>query len=177
MNVIDIVLIFPVLWFAYQGFKRGFIIELASLVALILGIYAALYFSGFAAEFLVDRLNMGPKYVPVVSFIITFVVVVFLVYMVGQVLEKVINVVALGFLNKLAGGVFGLLKAAVFLSIVMMIMNHFNDNYLSEEKKEGSFLYTPIEEIAPFLWEKVKDWDVNDSRIKEVQEDIEKVSI
>ncbi len=177
MNIIDIVLIIPIIWFAYQGFKRGFVIELASLVALILGIYVALYFSGYAANFLVNNLNMGPKYLTVVSFIITFIVIVFLVYMVGRILERVINMVALGFINKIAGGAFGILKAVVFMSIVLMIINHFNDEFISAEKKDGSMLYTPIEGIAPMLWDSIEDWDINDPKVKELQEDMDSVTI
>lgn len=175
MNYVDIILVIPVLWFAYQGFKRGFVIEFASLAALVLGIYAALYFSGYAAEIITNNFNLGSKYVPVISFIITFVIIVFLVYLVGKLLEKVINMVALGFLNKLAGGIFGILKAALFMSIVLVILNHFNANLISTEKKQGSLFYTPIEVIAPALWQHIKEW--NDPQIQELNKDVEEIAI
>ena len=162
MNYIDIILIIPIIWFAYQGFKRGLVIELTSLLALILGIYAALYFSGYAANVLTNNLNIGPKYVPIISFIITFIVVVVIVFFIGKILEKLINMVALGFMNKLVGGVFGILKAAVFMSIILLIINHFNDNLISEEKKEGSFLYGTVSGIAPLLWQSFKEFDLDD---------------
>ncbi len=177
MNYVDIILIIPIIWFAYQGFKRGFVIELASLAALVLGIYAALYFSGYAADFLVNNMDMSQKYVPVVSFIITFIFIVFLVYTVGKILEKVIDMVALGFINKLAGGVFGLLKGAVLLSILLMIINHFNDDLISSKKKDGSILYTPVEGIAPLLWDSIKNWEMDDAKVKELQEDMEKITV
>ena len=177
MNYIDLLLLIPLIWFVYQGFRKGFVIELASLAALILGIYVALYFSGFAADFLVDNMNMGPKYVPVVSFIITFIVVVFLVYSVGKLLEKLINMVALGFVNKIVGGVFGFLKGAVLISIVLMIINHFNDDLISEEKKTHSMLYEPIEEIAPMLWDRFRNWDLEDEKIRDLQEGMDEYSV
>lgn len=178
MNYIDIILIIPIIWFAYQGFKRGLVIELTSLLALILGIYAALYFSGYAANFLTNNLNIGPKYVPIISFIITFIVVVVIVFFIGKILEKLINMVALGFLNKLAGVVFGILKAAVFMSIIMLIINHFNDKFISDEKKEGSFLYEPIAGIAPLLWQSFKEFDLDDpSQTKPKDENEEVISL
>lgn len=178
MNIIDIILIIPIIWFAYQGFKRGLVIELTSLLALILGIYAALYFSGYAANFLTNNLNIGPKYVPIISFIITFIVVVVIVFFIGKILEKLINMVALGFLNKLAGVVFGILKAAVFMSIIMLIINHFNDKFISDEKKEGSFLYEPIAGIAPLLWQSFKEFDLDDpSQTKPKDENEEVISL
>lgn len=177
MNLVDIILIVPIVWFAYQGFKKGFVIELASLAALILGIYAAIYFSGYVADILVNSFNMGPKYVPVVSFIITFVVIVFLVYSVGKILEKLIDMIALGFVNKLAGSVFGILKGAVMISIVLMIINHFNEDLISSDKKDNSFLYAPVEGIAPLLWDSLRNWDLDDPKIKDLQEDMENLTV
>lgn len=161
MNIIDIILFIPIIWFAYAGFKRGFIIELASLVALILGIYTALYFSFYAENFLEHILNMGPKYRPIVAFILTFIVVIVLVHLIGKLLERLINLVALGFLNKFAGGIFGILKGALFLSIVLLIINQFNDKFISEDKKEGSMLYGPVASLAPYLWHQVEGWNIN----------------
>lgn len=177
MNYIDIILVVPIAWFAYQGFKRGLIIELASLAALVLGIYAAIYFSEYAANFMMDNLNMGPKYIPVFSFIVTFIVIVFLVYSVGKILERVIDMVALGFLNKLVGGVFGLLKGVVMLSIVLMIINYFNEDLISSKKKKDSMLYDPVEGIAPFLWDNIQDWELDDGKIKELKEDMEEMTV
>lgn len=177
MNYIDIILLIPIIWFAYQGFKRGFVVELASLVALILGIYAALYFSGYAVAFLQNNFNIDPDYVPVIAFIITFIIVVVIVHFAGKLLEKIINLVAMGFLNKLAGGIFGVLKAAVFLSILILIINHFSDDLISNEKKKGSMLYPPVEAIAPTLWDKFKDWDIENSQIKELQDAVDETTI
>ena len=177
MNIIDIIFIIPIIWFAYQGFKRGLIIELASLLALILGIYAALYFSGYAANFLINNFNIGPKYISVTSFILTFIAVVVIVFFIGKILEKLVNIVALGFLNKLAGGVFGIIKAVVVVSIILLIINHFNDDLISKQKKKNSFLYGPIAGIAPILWKSLEDFDLNDSKIEELKEDVEEITI
>lgn len=177
MNFLDIIFIIPIVWFAYQGFKRGLIIELASLLALILGVYAALYFSDYAANFLINNMDMGPKYVPLTSFILTFIVVVVLVYFIGKILEKLINIVALGFLNKLAGSIFGILKAAVVLSIVLLIINQFNDDLISKQNKKNSLLYGPISGIAPILWQHLEDFDLDDSKIKDLKEEVEETTI
>ena len=177
MNIIDIILIIPIIWFAYRGFKRGLIIELASLVALIAGIYTALYFSDFVADFLTNNLDLGPKYLPVISFIITFIIAVVIVFFIGKILEKIVNMVALRFLNKLAGGIFGILKAAVFISILLLIINHFNDKFISEEKKDGSLLYNPVESIAPLLWNKLEDMDIDGSKIEQIEDNAEKISV
>jgi membrane protein required for colicin V production len=177
MNFLDILFIIFIVWFAYQGFKRGFIIELASLAALVLGIYAALHFSDYAADILINNFDMGPKYVPLTAFIITFVVVIIVVFFIGKILEKLVNMVALGFLNKMAGLFFGILKAAVLISIVLLIINHFNDKLISKEKQKNSFLYAPISAIAPFLWQRLEDFKLHDSRMDSVKRNVDEVTI
>ena len=52
INLLDIILLIPLLWFGYNGYKKGLIIEIASLAAFILGLYFAFYFSDFTAEYL-----------------------------------------------------------------------------------------------------------------------------
>ena len=122
MNVLDIILIIPIVWLMYRGYQKGFIIELSSLVALVLGIYFAINFSGFAADFLTRNFNIGDKYLTIVAFVVTFMLVVFAVFMVGKILEKFINILLLGFINKLAGAAFGVIKAAFLLSVVLWII-------------------------------------------------------
>lgn len=153
MNVLDIILIVPIIWLMYRGYQKGFIIELSSLVALILGIYFAINFSGFAADFLTRNFNIGDKYLDIVAFMVTFMVVVFGVFMVGKVLEKFIDILLLGFINKLAGAAFGVIKAAFLISIVLWIINSFdlNRTIIKDSSRQGSVLYGPIEEFAPAI--------------------------
>jgi membrane protein required for colicin V production len=153
INVLDIVFLVPLLWFAYRGFQKGFIIELSSLVALILGIYMAINFSYFAAGLLTDNFEIGDNYLNIIAFIITFVAVIFGVFVVGKILEKIINIILLGFINKLAGGVFGIIKAAFLISVVLWIVNSLDpgQNIIKEKSKQESYLYEHVESFAPTI--------------------------
>jgi membrane protein required for colicin V production len=154
MNFLDIIILIPLLWFTYKGFVKGFVIELAMLAALLLGIYAALHFSGFTADFLTKQFEMKPQVLNLVSFAVTFIVVIFLVYLVGKGLEKVINLVMLGFINKLAGAAFGLIKTAFILSVLIYFINQVDktNTLLSKENREESFLFNHVESIAPAIF-------------------------
>lgn len=153
MNILDIILLVPLLWLAYRGFKRGLIIELASLIALILGIFAAIHFSWFAGDLLKDYFNLEEKYLALVSFAITFIAVVLAVYAVGKLIEKVVDMVALGFLNKIFGAMFGVLKAALFLSVILLVLTSLdkNEKVLTPKAKENSVLYVPIASIVLYI--------------------------
>jgi membrane protein required for colicin V production len=164
MNILDIFLAIPLLIGAYSGYKKGLIVELASLAALILGIYAAINFSYFAAEFLNKNFSLAEKYVNIFAFILTFIAVVFLIYMLGRIIEKIVNIVMLGFLNRLAGMFFGIIKWAFIISVLIYIINMFDDDnkLIKPQYQEGSMLYEPISTFAPYIIPKLN--------IKQLQE-------
>jgi len=153
MNIVDIILLAILAGFAIQGFVKGLIYEVASLAGLIIGIYASFHFSKSLGGYIVEYLDIPEKYSSAVAFILIFILVVILVHLIGKIIENFVDLVALGFINKLAGSVFGVLKAVVLLSLGMLIMDHFNASWISSEKKEESLLYKPIEQVSPMLWE------------------------
>jgi len=151
MNILDIIFIIPIVWFAYRGFSKGLIIGITTLVALILGIYLSIRFSGIVAAFLMSNFDWDEKYIPIISFAITFVGVVIVIYLLGKILEKFIDMIALGFINKLLGGVFGIVKAVVLLSVIIYIINSFDrqQSVFTEKLQQGSILYEPVESVVP----------------------------
>ncbi|MEE4256783.1 MAG: CvpA family protein [Bacteroidales bacterium] len=151
MNWLDIVLAIPMLWFLYRGFRNGLIIELASLAALILGIYVALHFSFYVEGWLVENFEIGEKYLYIISFALTFIIVAVLVFLAGKIIHKLVGIIFLGFLNRLAGGIFGLLKAALVLSVILYFVNGFNPGLIKADVKDSSVLYDPVESIVPFI--------------------------
>ena len=164
MNVVDIVLGLILLYSAYKGFTKGLIYQAASLVALILGIYGAIKFSDFTADLLTEKLDVTTKYLPLISFAVTFIGIVLLVHLFAGLTEKIIDAVAMGLINRIAGLIFAVLKAAFILSICLVIINGFdqNERIISVEMKERSVLYKPVYVIAPtifpyFKFEKVKE--------------------
>ncbi|MCK5846128.1 MAG: CvpA family protein [Bacteroidales bacterium] len=163
MNYLDAILAIPLLWFTYKGFSKGLIIELATLIALLLGIYISAHFSDYTADFLRQKLDFHSEYMSIISFSLTFVGVVFLVMIFGKSLEKVINVLLLGFINKILGGVFGLIKVAFILSIFIFILTTFEveQKLIKPSTQEKSLLYPPIKLIAPTVFPVIKESNIN----------------
>ncbi len=167
MNILDIILLIPLIWLMYRGFQKGLIIELSSLIAFVLGIYFAINFSYFTVDFLTNNFSIGDKYLEIIAFIVTFIAIVIAVFFIGKLLEQVINIIFLGFVNKLAGAAFGLIKAAFLLSVILWIINSFDlsRSFIKDATREGSMLYDPIEQFAPTIipklsLEKLKNIDV-----------------
>ncbi|PLX14985.1 MAG: hypothetical protein C0598_00240 [Marinilabiliales bacterium] len=153
INLIDLIILIPVMFFAWSGYRKGLIIEASTLIALILGLYFAIYFSDIAGGFLNKTFQIDQKYMGALSFVVTFIVVVFGVIAIGKALEKIVDVLLLGFLNKLGGAVFGMLKGALFISILIFAFSYFDleKNVFSAEARQQSLFYEPVKSIAPKL--------------------------
>jgi membrane protein required for colicin V production len=176
IGVLDIILIIPLAWFTYKGFSKGLIIELATLIALLLGVYIAGNFSFYTADYLREHFDFHSKYMSIISFTLTFLGVVMLVMLFGKSLEKVVNMLMLSFINKLAGAVFGLLKVAFFLSVIIFILTTFGieKNVIDKNMQEKSYLYGPVKSIAPAIFPAVKEngvtiFDRMDEKIHEIE--------
>jgi len=154
MSYIDLILAIPLIWGVFVGFKNGLIIEIASLAALLLGIFGAIHFSDITADFLVEKLNITTQYINLIAFTVTFVGIVILVHFLAKMVDKLVKAVALGFVNRLLGMVFGLVKYAFIISIILVIINAVNRNvnFIPEEKIENSILYKPLSGFAPGIF-------------------------
>lgn len=161
MNYIDIILGILLILSAIGGFRKGLIVELASLAALILGIWGAVEFSYITSGFLIENFNWKWDHLNIVSFIITFAVIVILVHIVGNTVTKLVETVMLGFVNKLAGLVFGILRAALILSIILMVFDKIDEdvNILPDKAKEESQMYEPIRNLAPSIFPFINFWN------------------
>lgn len=154
MNGIDIVLGIFLLIGLVQGFRKGLIVELASLAGLVLGVFGAVHFSYIVANWLIDYTNWNEQTVQLVAFAITFVAILILVSLLAKAVTKLVGFVALGMLNRLLGAAFGLLKMAFITSVILLFINSWmmsSIGFLPEEKKEASLLYKPVEILAPMI--------------------------
>ncbi|MCD2258498.1 CvpA family protein [Psychroserpens luteolus] len=154
MAIIDIILGALLLFGLIRGFMKGLFVEVASLVALIAGVYGAIHFSNFAAEFLDSRLDWDEKYINIVAFAITFVIIVLVIALAGKALTKLADFAALGVLNKLLGGVFGALKIGLILSVLLIVFDNMNNSipFADKEDLEDSILYEPVKSLAPMIF-------------------------
>ncbi|MFZ4398596.1 MAG: CvpA family protein [Bacteroidales bacterium] len=155
MNTLDILFLIPLLWFAYKGFVNGLAVELASLLALLLGIYLSYRFSIFVG----DKIGLNGKYAGILAFIITFIAVVVLVHLSAKLIDKAFSLVSLGFVNKIAGIIFGILKIALIISIILYLINILDAKkiIISEKNRNESVLFRPIEKLAPMIFTGLKN--------------------
>ncbi len=148
MNYLDIIILIPVLCGLFKGFSKGFIIEVAGLIALILGIWCANCFSEYTADILINKLNfdIAENYLPITSFSITFIVVAVVIILISHVADKFLSAIALGGVVKILGALFGAAKYLLVISIIVYFVNGIDSKmeFLDRDKKENSMLYLPL---------------------------------
>ena len=154
MSIIDIILAALILFGFIRGLFKGLFVEIASLVALVLGVYGAIHFSYFAADLLESKVDWNEKTINIVAFAVTFVIIVLAISLAGKALTKLADFAALGLLNKLLGGVFGALKIGLILSVLLIVFNKLNKTlpFMEQEDLEKSALYEPVKSLAPLIF-------------------------
>ncbi len=164
MNTIDLVFAILLLWAAYRGYTKGFIVQLATLAALLLGILGAVMFSDFTSELIIKKFDIAGQYLPIISFAVTFIAIVIAVHILAKMLNKLIDAIALGIVNRLLGVLFSVLKIAFIVSIILVLINKADNkyNFIPDETKEKSLLYKPLSNFAPMIFpylnfEKIKE--------------------
>lgn len=153
MNYFDIILLIPLLWGLYKGFTKGLIVEAASFLALGLGVWGAMHFSEGMAKNLTKWFGWQTEYLKLIAFSFTFLLIVFLVYLIAKLVQRLLEGMALGPINKIIGALFGALKFAMLLSVFIFVITALEKSYpfISFKTKEESLLYKPIGKIAPML--------------------------
>ncbi len=154
MNIFDIIIAALLLFGFIRGLFKGLFVEVASLVALIAGIYGAIHFSHYIRGFLATQVSWDEKLITLISFAITFIVIVLVISIIGKMLTKIADFASLGILNKLLGGIFGVLKVGLLLSLVLLMFAKLNNKlpFISKEQQESAILYKPIKNVASTIF-------------------------
>ena len=162
MNYLDIIIAILLFLFGFKGFRKGLIIEVVTLLAFGVGIYGAMHFSDFTAEHLQDFMEINPKYLNTIAFVLTFILLAVVVNIIGHWLTNLIKAMNLNFWNKLGGFVFGVAKGVLLCSVLVLVLNNFQLlGVIKPEVKERSKLYPYIEQTVPYVYrgfDLVKDY-------------------
>ncbi|WP_159949960.1 CvpA family protein [Polaribacter septentrionalilitoris] len=163
MNIFDIIIAALLLFGFVRGLMKGLFVEVASLVALVGGVYGAIHFSYFVSNFLKEFVSWNEEYMALVAFAATFVIIILIIALLGKALTKLADFASLGIINKILGGVFGALKIGLILSVVFIFFGKMNDTipFIEKETLKESILYSPVKQIAPTIFPSI---------IKEVKE-------
>lgn len=157
MGILDIGIGIFLVWGLWKGFRNGLVIELASIIAVVVGIYGAMRFSYFAGDYMREQLAWDGQYVAVIAFIVTFLAFAMAIHLAGKLLTKFADFALMGTLNKLAGAFFGTLKFAVILGALLVFLDRtgLSAKLISQDTIASSKLYTPVRDLGGMVFSAV----------------------
>jgi len=147
MTILDFILLIPLIYGAYKGYKTGLVVQVSTFAALFLGIYVAIKFSDVVSNWLVTNHQMQPSsLLPFFAFFLTFVLVAAGVFLLGKVITQMIKPTMLSPVNKFGGLGLGLVKWLYIVGILLVGFETINERkqFASDASLAKSTLYHPI---------------------------------
>lgn len=130
-----------------KGFQRGLIVAVFSMLAFIVGLAAAMKLSAVMAGYLENSLNISTKWLPVLSFALVFIVVVILIRLGSNILEKSVQWAMMGWINKLGGILIYAVAYTIILSVILFYANEIH--FIKQATIENSVTYKYIKPWGP----------------------------
>lgn len=147
--MIDIIFFIILFLAMVQGWRKGLIIGLLSMICGLIGLAAAVKFSAILAAHMESDIHLSNRWLPVISFILVFVLVVLLIQWIGRLLEKLVKLVLLDWLNKL-GGI--LLFVIFYVSIYSILLFYgARTPFISKQAVSDSHFYSLIAPFGPAI--------------------------
>ena len=158
MNALDIIILLLLVPAAVAGFSSGFVRQVSSLLALILGVWLAFRLSSAVSVWLAGLVSASPAVLNIISFVVILLAVAILLHLIGAALTKLLKIIMLGWLNRLLGVVFALLKALLLLGVLVLLFDSINSRFelVSEDFLGKSLLYGLLRDGANALFPYLK---------------------
>lgn len=152
MNYADLIIGIFLVWGAIQGFRKGLVYSLALLIGLYLGLSFAFLLVPKASVLLLPYMMEHERALSLFSYLFAFLTIFIGILFLGKLLEGIIKITALGIFNRISGSIFGILKYALLLSLLLWIASPVMQTsswFIS--MKEKSFLLSYLEKIVAML--------------------------
>ncbi|MEI6949097.1 CvpA family protein [Paraflavisolibacter sp. H34] len=132
-----------------KGFQKGFVVAAFSFLAFIVGLAAALKLSAVAAGYLGEYFALPGRWLPLLAFVVVFLLVVVLVHLGAKAIEGLLQAVMLGWLNRLAGILLYFFVYTFIFSVFLFYAGQLH--LLQPDGLEASVTYPYIRPLAPSI--------------------------
>lgn len=150
MNVLDIILIIPLVWAIWSGFRNGIVVQLGGIAGLLMGVWLAFRYGGVVGRFL----GLNPSAENIVGFIVIVILTVIVVAIIGRLLSGLFRFAGLAILDRFGGAILALFKMALILGLLLygFVWINRTQEWVQQEKLEKSFLYKPLTSAANWVF-------------------------
>jgi membrane protein required for colicin V production len=177
MNWFDLIVLILLLISVINGYRKGLIGQLVGLAIILLSAIFGGNLATYILPILNDYLDLPANLSRALSFLIAFATIAIVISIIGKIIQKLLNIVLLGFVNRMLGSIIAIGTLMFGLSIILnlVLMIDKKENLISKEIKEESFFFERVEAvvpaIVPFLDKEL--WEIVP---KDYREEIEKKS-
>lgn len=157
MNILDIIILLCFIPALIQGIRQGFISQATSIVAIIAGVWMSFKFANTVSDWISGWFDGSEQYAKIIAFAVILIVVIIGLNLLGKMLEQIVKVILLGWLDKLLGVIFAFAKCWLIIGVIILLFSSLNDIFslVPEEKLAESMLYAPlkstIDTVFPYL--------------------------
>lgn len=124
MNPFDVFIILVLAYSTVRGLFRGLVKEVSSIIGVLGGFYAAYSYYPMVAK-LLSGLVAEQSYLNILSFLIIFCGILIIISILGVVIKYLLNVAFLGWIDRVCGVGFGLIKGVLIVTVLFIILTTF----------------------------------------------------
>jgi len=150
LKTLDIILLIPLLFGGYLGYKKGLVLEFVGILALIIAIIGSLKLLNEGIRFLSGYFPDYSNILPFITFIGLFVIILIGISLLGRFLKKMIDLTILGSVDNILGAILGVFKWAFLISVLLWIFNQINIR-VPADLTEDSYIYEKVAGLAPMV--------------------------
>lgn len=147
--LLDILLLILVVSGFINGYRRGLIQAILSFVGIFFGVLLALKYSYVVSDYLYKQDITQSKILPLISFVLVFLAVLFLLQLASRLIEKIAETMLLGVANKMIGGILGAAILVMILSTLLWYLDKMH--FISPELQTTSKSYAYLISLSPTL--------------------------
>ena len=159
MNILDIILLICFIPALVQGFRKGLISQVTAIISIIAGVWFSVRFTPVVSQWLETHAGGSEQVLKVVAFALIFIAISIVLTLVGRLIERIVKLIMMGWLNRLLGVVLSLAKTGLIIGIAIMVLCSLDDtfNFMNEELMNGSILFPPLKDLAYAIYPQLKE--------------------
>lgn len=124
MNPFDMLMITIMAYGLIRGVFRGLVREIASIVGVLGGFYAAYSFYPLAGRLMAPWIT-NAAYLNIISYMAIFAAVVIAVGVLAVVIKYLLNIAYLGWVDRIGGALFGMVKGLLVVAVLFIVLTAF----------------------------------------------------
>lgn len=155
MNYLDIIIVVSLFYGIVKGFSNGIIIEVSNIISVLLAIYIGIHFSQLIYPYLkVDILSNYSNAIPLIAFLIVFIIIIIIVKSIGELINTITKKLALGFISRLLGAIFGVIKILVICVFLLVLATDYS--LIDKNTQANSILLIPLQNASQMIIPEIK---------------------